>query len=1002
VEVRAGSVVLPLHDSLRVAEEWSVVDNLSQGRAAISFASGWHADDFVFAPDAYADRHEVMYREIETVRKLWRGESVVRRNGAGHEVEIRISPRPVRPELPVWVTAAGNPQTFASAGRIGANLLTHLLGQSAEELEEKIAVYRAARREAGHEGEGRVTLMLHTFVGDSLEEVREQVREPFTNYLRSSVGLIRNLARSLGRDVDSEQFTEEDMQAVLEHAFNRYFEKSGLMGTTETCLRMVERLKAAGVDEVACLVDFGVPVNAVLESLGRLDELRQLSNVDVAETGEDYSIAAQLERHRVTHLQCTPSMAGMLASDAETLRAMGSLEALLVGGEAFPFALASQLREALPGRLINMYGPTETTIWSSTEEIFETRNPVPIGRPIANTQLRILDRALAPAPVGVPGELYIGGDGVTRGYLGRPALTAERFVPDFFSAEPGARLYRTGDRARYLADGRVEFLGRLDNQLKVRGYRIEAGEIESVLGQYPGVERAVVVAREAGLGEKQLVAYVVAPGRSADGAAPVPPEAERLLEGLERFRLPNGMLVAQRSGFRTNVTYREVFEDAIYLRHGVRLRDGDTVFDVGANIGMFSLFANSRARGLKLYAFEPIPPTFEALRANAAIHKLDARLFPFGVSDRAGSAAFTYYPQMSGLSGRYSDAERDKEITRAIVLDRVRAEGVNLNEQELDQLIEEQFRSETFDCQLVTLSDVIREEGVERIDLLKIDVEKSELDVLNGLNEEDWKKVRQIVIEVDTDDLLAGIKPLLARRGFDFEVDDFVSVEGDGNAPGVHVYMLYAARREEAGAETETDEAPGVVEFGAHAAAAPSAVGDLSTTSLRSFLRERLPDYMVPSQFVLLDSLPLTPNGKIDLRALPEPGGARPELTVEYVAPESESEVAIAEVWREVLKVERVGVHDNFFEVGGTSLLLVQVNNRLREVFNQRISVVEMFRHPTVSSLAKALGGEPAAGLDAGRVQGRASRQAEALGRQKNLMEQRRQARQRKTEPAAT
>ena len=390
IQIRAGSVVLPLHNPVRVAEEWSVVDNLSNGRVGISFASGWHANDFVFAPHNYADRHKIMYRDIDTVRSLWRGEAITLRGGGGNEVQIKISPRPIQPELPIWVTAAGNPQTFESAGRLGANLLTHLLGQSIDDLKHKIERYRAAWREAGHGlPEGQVTLMLHTFVGPDLEYVRQQVRAPFTNYLRSSISLIKDLARSLGLDINSDQFTEEDMQVVLDHAFNRYFETSGLMGTPEQCLQTINKLKAAGVDEIACLIDFGVEVGTVLSSLPLLDELRRMSNRPPVKLAHSYSGPARNGHDRITHLQCTPSMAGMLAADEESLQTLKSLDKLMVGGEALPYALAKQLREELPGEIHNMYGPTETTIWSASHKLENLRNPVPIGRPVANTQLRI-------------------------------------------------------------------------------------------------------------------------------------------------------------------------------------------------------------------------------------------------------------------------------------------------------------------------------------------------------------------------------------------------------------------------------------------------------------------------------------------------------------------------------------------------------------------------------------------------------------------------------------
>ncbi|HYO99019.1 MAG TPA: MupA/Atu3671 family FMN-dependent luciferase-like monooxygenase, partial [Pyrinomonadaceae bacterium] len=251
IQIRAGSVVLPLHNPIRVAEEWAVVDNISRGRVAIAFASGWHSNDFVFAPENYATRKEVMTAGIESVRKLWRGDSVTVAGGTGKELEVKIFPRPLQTELPVWLTAAGSAETFRLAGEIGANVLTHLLGQSFEEVAEKIAIYREAWRQAGHEGEGSVTLMLHTFVGRDMEAVREKVYAPFCNYLRSSVGLWRSLAQSMGQDVESADFTESDMQELLARAFDRYFETSGLFGTPSNCLRIVERLKTIGVTEVA-------------------------------------------------------------------------------------------------------------------------------------------------------------------------------------------------------------------------------------------------------------------------------------------------------------------------------------------------------------------------------------------------------------------------------------------------------------------------------------------------------------------------------------------------------------------------------------------------------------------------------------------------------------------------------------------------------------------------------------------------------------------------------
>jgi natural product biosynthesis luciferase-like monooxygenase protein len=515
VQIRAGSVVLPLHHPVRVAEEWSVVDNLSKGRAGVSFASGWHADDFILAPENYASRKEIMAREIETVRKLWRGESIRVRSGAGDLVDVKILPRPIQKELPMWITAAGSPETFLMAGEMGTRLLTHLLGQSLEELEEKIKLYRRAWQEHHRSsGSGYVTLMLHTFIGEDIEEVREKVRRPFYDYLRSSIELIKNLAKSLGKDLDPKNITEDDMQALLSHAFDRYFQTSGLIGVPRTCLQMIEQIKAVGVDEVACLIDFGVDADSVLESLGHLDSLRKQCNEKNMAKREDYSVAAQIVRHGVSHLQCTPSLAKMMTLDVKSFNALEGLKKILLGGEAVPLSLAQDLGRRVKGDLQNMYGPTETTVWSTAALIDKLPDKISIGRPIANTEVYIADNRMKVAPVNVPGELHIGGEGVVRGYLNLPDLTAERFIPNSFGTGNGVCLYKTGDLARYQPDGRLEFLGRLDHQVKIRGFRIELGEIEATLLRHPYIREAVVLVEKESMGEARLVAYVVAEGQA--------------------------------------------------------------------------------------------------------------------------------------------------------------------------------------------------------------------------------------------------------------------------------------------------------------------------------------------------------------------------------------------------------------------------------------------------------------------------------------------------------
>ena len=562
VAIRAGSCVLPLHHPARVVEEWSVVDNLSGGRVGISFAAGWQPNDFVFRPENYAGAKQAMFRDIEVVQRLWRGETLPF-DGPRGPVDVRTLPRPIQPELPVWITTAGNPETFEQAGRFGGNLLTHLLGQSVEELSSKIAAYRAAWRAAGHAGEGRVTLMMHAFVGADDEQVREIVREPMTAYLRTSVGLIKQYAGvfptlrrrpgSDGSDIDFGSLTPEEMDALLEFSFERYYQTSALFGSVETAAAMVDKVRAIGVDEVACLVDFGLGTEMVLAHLPHLDALRahcamasseSMTSVSVAAhvavSSDDESLSALVTRHAVTHLQCTPSMARLLLAADDTRDALCRLDVMCVGGEALPPSLADELHRVLRGRLYNMYGPTETTIWSSVQEV-TPGSAVNLGRPIANTTLQVVNPATgALVPVGMPGELLIGGAGVVRGYLDRPELTAERFITATDVTGSVARVYRTGDLVQWSSDAALQFLGRIDHQVKVRGYRIELGEIEAAIARDASVLEVVVVARQEAVGDPRLVAYVTArPGT----AVVTETLRQRLQAVLPEFMVPAQFMV---------------------------------------------------------------------------------------------------------------------------------------------------------------------------------------------------------------------------------------------------------------------------------------------------------------------------------------------------------------------------------------------------------------------------------------------------------------------------
>jgi len=283
IRLLAGSVVMPLHDPIRVAEEWAMVDNLSGGRVGLSCASGWHPNDFVFFPERYANRHEEMFRGIAVLQKLWRGESIAVKGGVGKLVEIRIYPTPIQPKLPIWITAAGSPQTFAKAGEIGANVLTHMFNQTVDELAQKIKLYRDSLAQHGHDPDaGEVSLMLHTFVDDHFDILHDRIEGSFCQYLKSASYLLDAIAYHRGKRVDLATLSETDIDDYVHFVFDRLLsDRRVLFGTPEICLETITRLQAIGVTEIACQLDFGVDVDLVLKSLPHLNRLREQCQSDL-------------------------------------------------------------------------------------------------------------------------------------------------------------------------------------------------------------------------------------------------------------------------------------------------------------------------------------------------------------------------------------------------------------------------------------------------------------------------------------------------------------------------------------------------------------------------------------------------------------------------------------------------------------------------------------------------------------------------------------------------
>ena len=608
-------------------------------------------------------------------------------------------------------------------------------------------------------------------------------------------------------------------------------------------------------------------------------------------------LLAHLSEQRVDVFDCTPSHLRILLSATQGGQEGELPRLLLVGGEAIDAGLWAELA-ALPAvRCINLYGPTECGVDATAVEITAGTTPS-IGRPLPGVGVRVMDDQLCPVPAGVAGELCVLGPQVARGYFGDEETTARRFVTVVSTDGAGERLYRTGDRVRFTKDGMLEYLHRSDDQVKIRGFRVEPGEVEAALCEHPRVQRAVVIARDEDPGA-QLVAYAV-PAAKGDAALD--------LERVEGMNL-----------HETRYLYHEIFTQRVYLHGGVTLRENAVVFDVGANIGMFSLFVYKNCPSATLYAFEPLVSVFAKLRSNLDVAGIPANLFEYGLSDTERAVSFTFYPGYSMMSGQqeYADADAEVEVIKRF-LSNERNQGLagrgELLER-VDELLDGRFYGTDECCRLRRLSQVISEQGIERIDLLKIDVQRAELDVLRGLEDRHWPLVHQIAMEVHdavgtaTEGRVDAIVGLLEDLGFE------VVVKQDQVLAGTDRFSLYAVRPEYA-----EDSRPVVAEEQA------AQNGDrLDGTVLRDWLAERLPAHLVPSAVLVLDKLPLSANGKVDRTALPAPQALRHVGRQHGTAPENVAEQILTEVWQEVLGMPEIGVEDDFFALGGDSIRSIQV-----------------------------------------------------------------------------
>ncbi len=648
-----------------------------------------------------------------------------------------------------------------------------------------------------------------------------------------------------------------------------------------------------------------------------------------------------LVREQVTVLNQTPSAFYQLMAAERVNSELGrqlSLRTIVFGGEALEISRLSEWysrHKAEAPTLVNMYGITETTVHVTLRRIKEqdiqSNAPSLIGAALGDLRTFVLGESLKPVPPGVDGDLYIAGEGLARGYLNRVNVTAERFVANPFGP-PGSRLYRTGDVVRWNADGELEYSGRADRQVKVRGFRIEPGEIEAALQSHPGVAQATVLARSDNFGNTRLAAYLVADSKSAAAAANhCILERSGDLDRAERHELPNGMTVLARNQSNVSFLYSEIFEHNNYLKHGVVLPENAVIVDVGGHVGMFALHLHALSPTARIYAVEPIPELAELYRTNAALHSIDAELTVGGIADLPGHATFTYYPEMSILSSRFADTEVDKGmLTEFILHDRNSSAVAAVGEGELEELLAERLQGVEVPVRMYTLSEIFDEQDIRRVDLLKIDAEKSELEALQGIRSEHWNIIGQIVAEVeDTGTLLADVKALLVRHGFS------VAIDRPDDLAGTPLVMVYATRPDRS---LQPAPAPPRRWFSPH-----HLIEDV-----RSHVCDQLPGHMVPASFVVLDAFPLTVNGKLDRLALP---GPHPPLVAPSRPPESPREIVLAEIVAELLGVSKVGADDSFFELGGDSILAIRLVAAARTA-GVVLSSPDVFRHRTVAALA--------------------------------------------------
>jgi amino acid adenylation domain-containing protein len=739
---------------------------------------------------------------------------------------------------------------------------------------------------------------------------------------------------------------------------------------------------------------------------------------------------------------------------------------VLAGGDALsPFHVRKLLQELPDTRLVNGYGPTENSCFTTC---YTMQGPEPIGSttplgyPMANTQVHLLDPQGQPVPIGVAGELCTGGGGLSRGYLGRPDLTAERFVPNPFGGTgreaAGSRLYRTGDLARYFPDGRVEFLGRIDHQVKIRGFRIELGEIEARLGEHPAVLRSVVVAREDVPGDRRLVAYVVQnpayEGQESGEQTEQVSQWSELFDDLYRQQAAGSDPTFNIVGWNSTYTglplpaeeMEEWLADTIERIAALAPR---RVLEVGCGTGMI-LFRV--APGCEQYtatdisgrALEYIDSQLDRV---AGLDRSRVQLLQGGVERLAGLPAGSfdtailnsvaqYFPSADYLAEAVTRlvelvrpggavflgdlrslplleafhtslelSQADEEMPLALLRQKVQARRGQESELVIDPAFFAALRERLPGLGRVEIHpkhgrahneltgfryQVVLRVGREAGETAAVSwVDWWETGLTLGSLRRHLEESRPACLSLRNVPnarvaAAAAAVRLLGEGGEGIETaGDLRRRAAEAAAGAIEPQDLWDLSRDlpyevelgwaspgagggfEAVLRRRGGEAPAIAVLLPAAEPVPGVPLGRYTNNplqgrfarriapeLRAFLIPRLPEYMVPSAFVLLDALPLSPSGKLDRRRLPAPDAPRSESAFPLVAPRNAVEAKLVESWQELLGVERIGVNDDFFELGGHSLLATQAVSRIREMFGVELPLRVFFETTTAAAVA--------------------------------------------------